>query len=92
MLKIRSFQPADSEAVRRLFIQAHLNFAQGPELEEEIRRYIQYFLSDDLSDISRHYLGPSGNHFWVAEVDGQSKEPLVSTAGLTERLNCAGWA
>jgi putative acetyltransferase len=83
MLKIRSFQPADSEAVRRLFIQAHLNFAQGPELEEEIRRYIQYSLSDDLSDISRHYLGSSGNHFWVAEVDGQIK----GTVGIYRRTD-----
>jgi hypothetical protein len=73
MLKIRSFQSADSEAVRRLFMQGHLNSAQDPELEEEVRRFIQYSLSDDLSNISRHYLGSSGSHFWVAEVEGQIK-------------------
>jgi GNAT superfamily N-acetyltransferase len=73
MLKIRSFQPADGEAVRRLFAQGQLDFAQGTELEEEVRRYIQYSLSNDLADISRHYLRPPGNHFWVAEVDGQIK-------------------
>lgn len=73
MLKIRSFQPSDGEAVRRLFTQGHLNFAQGSELEEEVRRFIQYSLSDDLSDISRHYLKSPGNHFWVAEGEGQIK-------------------
>jgi hypothetical protein len=83
MLKIRSFQPAESEAVRRLFTQAHLNFTPGPELEEEIRRHIQYSLSDDLADISRHYLGSSGNHFWVAEVDGQIK----GTVGIQRRAD-----
>jgi GNAT superfamily N-acetyltransferase len=81
MLKIRSFQPADSEAVRHLFTQGHLNSAQDPELEEEVRRFIQYSLSDDLSDISRHYLGSSGNHFWVAEVEGQIK----GTVGIQRR-------
>jgi GNAT superfamily N-acetyltransferase len=73
MLKIRSFQPSDGEAVRCLFTQGQLDFAQGSELEEEVRRYIQYSLSDDLSDIFRHYLRSPGNHFWVAEVDGQIK-------------------
>ena len=81
MLKIRSLQPADSEAVRHLFTQGHLNLAQDPELEEEVRRFIQYSLSDDLSDISRHYLGSSGNHFWVAEVEGQIK----GTVGIQRR-------
>jgi GNAT superfamily N-acetyltransferase len=73
MLKIRSFQSADNEAVGRLFAQGQLDFAQGTELEEEARRYIQYSLSNDLADISRHYLNSSGGHFWVAEVDGQTK-------------------
>jgi GNAT superfamily N-acetyltransferase len=73
MLKIRSFQPADSEAVRRLFAQAYLNLAQGTELEEEVMRFIEHSLSDDLANISRHYLRPPGSHFWVAEVDGQVK-------------------
>jgi GNAT superfamily N-acetyltransferase len=81
ILKIRSFQPADSEAVRRLFTQGHLNSAQDPELQEEVKRYIQYSLSDDLSDISHYYLGSSGNHFWVAEVEGQIK----GTVGIQRR-------
>jgi hypothetical protein len=63
MLKIRSFQPADSAAVRHLFTQGHLNFTQDPELEEEVRGFIHHSLADDLSSISRHYLGSSGNHF-----------------------------
>ena len=73
MLQIRTFQPADSEAVRRLFASGQLDFARDTHLEEEVRRYIQHSLSDDLADIPRHYQSESGSNFWVAEVDGEVK-------------------
>ena len=50
-----------------------MDFAQGTELEEEIRIYIQHSLSDDLSDIPGHYLNTPSNNFWVAESAGQIK-------------------
>ena len=50
-----------------------MDFAQGTELEEEIRSYIQRSLSDDLSDIPGHYLNTPSNGFWVAESAGQIK-------------------
>ncbi len=50
-----------------------MDFAQGTELEEEIRSYIQRSLSDDLSDIPGHYLNAPCNNFWVAEADGEIK-------------------
>jgi GNAT superfamily N-acetyltransferase len=50
-------------------------------LHQNPQRFIHYSLSDDLSDISRHYLGSSGNHFWVAEVEGQIK----GTVGIQRR-------
>jgi ribosomal protein S18 acetylase RimI-like enzyme len=73
MLNIRSFQPDDEEEVRRLFAQGQLDFAQGTELEEEAMKYIEGSLSNDLADISGHYLKSSDSHFWVAEVDGLIK-------------------
>ena len=73
MLRIRIFHPTDSDAVRRLFARGQMDFAQGTELEEEIRSYIQRSLSDDLSDIPGHYLNAPRNNFWVAEADGEIK-------------------
>jgi ribosomal protein S18 acetylase RimI-like enzyme len=104
MLKIRSFQPADHEAARRLFTQGQLDFAQDTELEEEVRAYIQYSLSDDLADISHHYLRSPGNHFWVAEIseqikgivgiqrrdDGEAELRRMSVAGDSRRQGIAG--
>ena len=73
MLQIRTFQPADAEAVRRLFTNGQLDFASGTHLEEEVRRYIQRSLSDDLADIPLHYQSQAGGNFWVAEADGEIK-------------------
>jgi GNAT superfamily N-acetyltransferase len=73
MLQIRTFQPADAEAVCRLFANGQLDFARDTHLEEEVRRYIQRSLSDDLADIPRHYQSESGSNFWVAEVGGEVK-------------------
>ena len=71
MLNIRIFQPADAEAVRRLFTNGQLDFSRGTHLEEEVRRYIQRSLSDDLADIPHHYQSGPGGNFWVAELDGE---------------------
>jgi ribosomal protein S18 acetylase RimI-like enzyme len=73
MLQIRIFQSADAEAVRQLFAQGQMDFAQGTGLEEEALRYIQHSLSDDLADIPRHYLNVPGSNFWVAELGGEIK-------------------
>ena len=73
MLQIRTFQPADAETVRRLFANGQLDFARDTNLEEEVRRYIQRSLLDDLADIPHHYQSQSGSDFWVAEVDGEIK-------------------
>jgi GNAT superfamily N-acetyltransferase len=48
-----------------------LDFAQGTDLEEAVRRYIDHSLSDDLSDIPFNYRNRSGDNFWVAEQAGQ---------------------
>lgn len=71
MRTIRTFQPADAPAVRQLFAQGMLDFAEG--FEDRIRGYIQRSLDDDLADIPAHYLNEPGNHFWVIEIDGQLK-------------------
>jgi GNAT superfamily N-acetyltransferase len=73
MLQIRTFQPADAKAVRHLFTNGQLDFARDTHLEEEVRRYIQRSLSDDLVDIPLHYQSQSGSNFWVAEIDGEIK-------------------
>jgi GNAT superfamily N-acetyltransferase len=73
MLQIRTFQPADAETVRRLFANGQLDFARDTNLEEEVRRYIQRSLLDDLADIPHHYQSQSGSNFWVAAVDGEIK-------------------
>ena len=41
-------------------------------------------LAGDLADISFHYLRSPGNHFWVAEVEGQIKG-VVGIQGKDER-------
>lgn len=80
MLTIRTFQPEDSETVRRLFARGQREFAAG--LEAEVEAYICLSLQADLSDISRHYLKEDGSHFWVAEAEGE----VVGMVGL-QRLN-----
>ena len=80
MLTIRTFQPGDSEAVRRLFARGQRDFAAG--LEAEVEAYICLSLNADLSDIPRHYLAGNGSHFWVAESRGE----VVGMVGV-QRLN-----
>jgi GNAT superfamily N-acetyltransferase len=48
-----------------------LDFARGTHLEEEVRRYIQRSLSDDLANIPHHYQIGSRSNFWVAEANGE---------------------
>lgn len=72
MLQIRTFQPDDAKAVRRLFVNGQMDFARGTHLEEEVARYIQRSLADDLADIPRHYQRDPGGNFWVAD-DGEVK-------------------
>ncbi|MFQ6028155.1 MAG: GNAT family N-acetyltransferase [Dehalococcoidia bacterium] len=71
MLTIRTFQPADHDAVRELFARGQMDFAQG--LEDVVQAYIRRSLADDLADISANYLSDPGSHFWVADVDAQVK-------------------
>ena len=71
MLTIRTYQPADHDAVRELFARGQRDFAQG--LEDVVERYIQRSLADDLADIPAHYLAQPGSHFWVADWEGQVK-------------------
>jgi putative acetyltransferase len=78
-LKIRTFQPSDTEAVHHLFARGMMDFAAG--LEEDIRAYVQHSLSDDLADIPSHYLAQPGSHFWVAELDVR----VVGIVGIQRR-------
>jgi GNAT superfamily N-acetyltransferase len=71
MIGIRTFRPADADAVRDLFSQGLLDFAMG--FEAPMREYIRHSLADDLADLSASYLKEPGGHFWVADVDGQIK-------------------
>ena len=69
MLNIRTFRPADAEAVRRIFAQGQRDFAAG--LEQAVEDYIRRSLANDLADITLHYLSDPGSHFWVADVGSE---------------------
>ena len=69
MLDIRTFQPADAAAVRRIFAQGQTDFAAG--LEQAVEDYIRRSLANDLADIPLNYLSDPGSHFWVADVGGE---------------------
>jgi len=71
MIIIRSFQTPDAEAVRTLFAEGLMDFAQG--YEEEVGGYVQESLNDDLADINASYMDDPANHFWVADIDGEVK-------------------
>ncbi len=71
MLNIRTFRPADAGAVRLLFAQSLMDFAGNST--HAVESYLESSLADDLADISFHYLRLPGDHFWVAEVEGQIK-------------------
>ncbi len=71
MLNIRTFHPADAGAVRLLFAQSLMDFAG--DSTQAVESYVQSSLADDLADICFHYLRSPGDHFWVAEVEGQIK-------------------
>ena len=79
---IRTFRPADAEAVRTIFARGQMDFAEGTPLEDAAREYIQHSLAADLADIPAHYLNPPGSHFWVAEHCGE----IVGTVGV-QRVN-----
>ena len=71
MLNIRTFRPADAGAVRLLFAQSLMDFAE--DATQAVESYVETSLAGDLADISFHYLQATGDHFWVAEVKGQIK-------------------
>ena len=80
MPTIRAFRPEDADTVRALFAQGQLDWAQGTDLEDEARSYIQRSLAADLSDIPANYLHRPRSHFWVAELAGEVK----GTVGVQE--------
>ena len=71
MITIRTYEDSDSGVVHRLFAQGMMDFAG--EFEDSIKAYVERSLADDLADIPGNYLSRPGDHFWVAEVDGQVK-------------------
>ena len=71
MLNIRTFRPDDAGAVRLLFAQSMMDFAGNSA--QAVKSYVESSLAGDLADISFHYLRSPGDHFWVAEVEGQIK-------------------
>ena len=73
MLTIRTFKASDAEAVRHLFAQGMLDFAQDTDLEGAVRSYIDRSLSDDLADIPSNYQNHPKSNFWVADLAGQVK-------------------
>ena len=82
MLNIRTFRPADVGAVRLLFAQSLLDFAGNST--QAVESYVESSLADDLADISLHYLRSPGDHFWVAEDEGQIKG-IVGIQGRDQR-------
>ena len=82
MLNIRTFRPADAGAVRLLFAQSLLDFAGNST--QAVESYVESSLADDLADIPLHYLRSPGDHFWVAEDEGQIKG-MVGIQGRDER-------
>jgi GNAT superfamily N-acetyltransferase len=67
MVNIRTFRPADADAVRALFARGQLDFAEGTPLEADVRRYIEHSLAADLADIPANYVERPRSAFWVAE-------------------------
>ena len=95
MLTIRTFLPADAEAVRQLFARGQMDFAQGTKHEAEVQRYVDHSLLEDLADIPANYLNQSRNSFWVAEIGGQVKGMVGIQQRSTEeaelrRMSVAG--
>lgn len=64
-LNIRTFIPADLAQVHELFVNGLMEFAGG--VEQQVRRYVDDSLKDDLADIPRHYLSNPRSNFWVAD-------------------------
>ncbi len=75
-LNIRTFIPADLAEVRELFVSGLMEFAVG--VEQEVRRYVDDSLKDDLADIPGNYLSHPRSNFWVAESGG----PTVGIVGI----------
>ena len=78
-LNIRTFQTDDLDQVRELFASGLLEFASG--LEQEVRRYVDHSLEDDMADIPGHYLSHPRSNFWVAESAGD----VVGIVGIQPR-------
>ncbi len=78
-LSIRTFQPDDLAQVRELFVSGLLEFASG--LEQEVRRYVDHSLEDDMADIPGNYLSHPRSNFWVAVSGGV----VVGIVGIQPR-------
>jgi ribosomal protein S18 acetylase RimI-like enzyme len=68
-LTIRTYQPSDHGAVRRLFVEGRLVGAISPN-----------DTGADMDNIESEYLGRDGAHFWVA----QSGDEIVGMVGVAE--------
>ena len=75
-LNIRTFVPADLAQVQDLFASGIMEFAG--DVEQQVRRYVEDSLKDDLADIPGHYLSHPRGNFWVAESGG----PTVGILGI----------
>ncbi len=64
-LSIRTFQSDDLAQVRELFVCGLMEFAS--EFEQEVRRYVDHSLNDDMADIPGQYLSHPRSNFWVVE-------------------------
>ena len=84
MVTIRSFRETDTAEVQRIFAQGQQDFATG--FEEQVEEYIRLSLAADLANISAHYLGEPGSHFWVAELEGK----VTGMVGLQRRSDQEG--
>lgn len=88
---IRSFEPADYDAVRSLFLEGMVYYPAHLDSDGQPNGYVRNSLKRDLADIEGAYLN-AGGHFWVATtVDPETKASiLVGTIALERKSKAEG--
>ncbi|MBO19799.1 MAG: hypothetical protein CL732_04575 [Chloroflexi bacterium] len=76
---IRTFRPGDLTQVRDLFASGLMEFAG--DVSDQVQRYVDHSLRDDMADIPGHYLSGLRSNFWVADSAGE----VVGIVGIQPR-------